>query len=80
MDAQGLALTDPKLEAGERPLQDLMMHLSNFLRVAEYIDFPPQEYFRFSRAADPIVALDGADLSDLRSSGEDKSGASPADG
>jgi hypothetical protein len=48
-----------------------MMHLSNFLRVAEYIDFPPQEYFKFSRAADPVVPLEGFDLSDPPRSGED---------
>lgn len=76
-EAQGLVMTDPTSEAGVHPLQDLMMHLSNFLRVAEYVDFPPQEYFTFSRAAAPILPLDGADLSDLQRSPQDRGGAAP---
>jgi hypothetical protein len=50
-EAEAVALTNPNHEQGVSPLLDFAMHLSNFLRVAEYIDFPADLYFPFSTAA-----------------------------
>ncbi len=57
MEARAVALSDPAHDLGQPPLLDFAFHLSNFLRVTEYIDYPPDEYFPFSRAAGHVMDL-----------------------